>query len=147
MVLNPIKSKSMLITTRQKHQLSPLSLNLSTKSGNIDQVSYHRHLGVIIDDKLTWHPYIEHLCKILAKNLYLLSRLRTIISPNAKKVFYHAHVKPHIDYASVLWDGASDNFVKKVDALHRRAARLMLPGNSSSKTRNIFQNIDLSSPR
>jgi hypothetical protein len=132
MVLNPKKSKSMLITTRQKHQLSPLSLNLSTSSGHIDQVSHHRHLGVIIDDKLTWHPYIEHLCKLLGKNLHLLSKLRTIISHNAKKVFYHAHIKPHIDYASVLWDGASDNYVKKVDTLHRRAARLIYPGGSSS---------------
>ena len=50
MILHPAKTKSMLLTTRQKHQLRPLLLNLSLKDSHIEQVHKHRHLGVIIDD-------------------------------------------------------------------------------------------------
>ena len=42
MVINPIKTKSMTIATRQKHQLSPLPLDLVLNGGKIDQVSEHR---------------------------------------------------------------------------------------------------------
>ena len=42
MVSNPIKTKSMTIVTRQKHQLSPLPFDLILRGANIDQVSEHR---------------------------------------------------------------------------------------------------------
>ena len=52
MVINPIKTKSMTIATRQKHKLSPLPLDLVLNGAKIDQVSEHRLLGIAIDNKL-----------------------------------------------------------------------------------------------
>ena len=36
-----------------------------------------------------------------------------------------AHIQPHIHYASSVWDGASENNLKKLNSLHRRAAKLI----------------------
>ena len=60
MVINPIKTKSMTIATRQKHQLSPLPLNLVLNGGEIDQVSEHCLLGITIDNKLRWDSHINN---------------------------------------------------------------------------------------
>lgn len=127
MVLNPSKCKSMVVTTRQKHQLSTLSLDLSINANSIEQVSTHKILGMIIDDKLRWQPHIENLCRQVNKNLFLLSKLQSIISKDARKMFYNAHIKPHIDYASVIWDGCSEALFKRINSRHRRAAKLILP--------------------
>ena len=51
MVINQIKTKSMTIATRQKHQLLPLPLDLVLNGAKIDQVSEHRLLGITIDNK------------------------------------------------------------------------------------------------
>ena len=53
MVLHPTKTKSMLLATKQKHQLRPLTLNLNLKDSLIEQVHEHRHLGVILDDEFS----------------------------------------------------------------------------------------------
>ena len=53
MILHPAKIKRMLLTTRQKHQLHPLHLNLSLKDSHIEQVHEYRHLGLIIDDEFS----------------------------------------------------------------------------------------------
>ena len=50
MVINPIKTKSMTVATRQKHQLSSLPLDLVLNGAKIDQVSEHRLLGINIDN-------------------------------------------------------------------------------------------------
>ena len=42
MVINPIKTKSMIIATTEKHQLSPLPLDLVQRRVKIDSVSKHR---------------------------------------------------------------------------------------------------------
>ena len=52
MVINPIKTKSVTIATRQKHQLSPLPFDHVPHGAKIDQVSEHSLLDITIDNKL-----------------------------------------------------------------------------------------------
>ena len=146
MVINPRKSKSMVITTRQKHQISSSSLSLDIEGNKVEQVQSHKLLGLTIDDSLRWQPQIEQLCKRISKNLFLLSRLQSVISFEARKHFYNAHIKSHIDYASVLWDGCSDALFKHINSLHRRAAKLILPDPNLS-TENKMETIGMLSLR
>ena len=108
MLINPVKTKSTIITTRQKHQLSNLSLRLSLDGQNIENVTEHRLLGLIVNNKFRWQAQIEHICKSMSKKLFLLSQLQHTISIDARKLFYNGHIKPHIDYASVVWDGCGE---------------------------------------
>ena len=61
MVINPIKIKSMTIATRQKHQLSPLPLDLVLNGAKIDQGSEPRLLGITIDNELHWDSYTNNV--------------------------------------------------------------------------------------
>ena len=132
MLINPVKTKSMIITTRQKHQLSDLSLKLSLDGQKIENVTEHRLLGLIVDNKFRWEAQIEHICKSMSKKLFLLSQLQHIINIDTRKLSYNAHnahIKPHIGYASVVWDGCGEVHLKKLNSLHRRVGKIILPGN------------------
>ena len=126
MILNPNKTGCILITTRQKQQLHPPPLCLSLNSQPVKQVHTHRLLGVTIDDQLSWHPHVENICKTISKNLYLLSKLTYFTDNSTRKLFYNAHIQSHIDYASTVWDGCSDACIRRLNSLHRRAAKLIL---------------------
>ena len=65
------------------------------------------------------------------QQLFLLSQLQHI-NIDTRKPFYNAHIKPHIDYASVVWDGCGEVHFKKLNSLHRRAGKLILPDTSLS---------------
>ena len=119
MVINPIKTKSMTIATRQKHQLSPLHLDLVLNGAKIEQVSEQRLLGITIENKLRWDSHINNVCKTVSRRVFLLSKLRYIVDIDTWKLFFNAaHIKPHIDYASVVWDGCSDVLKKILNSLH-----------------------------
>jgi len=51
MLINPVKTKSVISTTRQKHHFSGLSLRLSLDGQNIENVTEHRLLGLTVDNK------------------------------------------------------------------------------------------------
>ena len=104
MVISPKKTHSMTIATRQKHQLLPLSLDLLLHGVKIEQVVEHRLLGIIIDNKLRWDTHTDTLCKTLSKRVFLLSKLKYIVDTDTLKLFFNAHIKSHIYYASVVWD-------------------------------------------
>ena len=114
MVINPIKTKSMIIATRQKHQLSPLPLDLVLNGAKIDQVSEHRLLGITINNKT------------VSRRVFLLSKLGDIVNIDTRKLFFNAHIKLHTDYVSVVWDGCSD-LKKRLNSLHRRAVKFIFP--------------------
>ena len=61
------------------------------------------------------------------KNLYLLSLLKHFVDTSKQKLFYYAHISPHLTYASTFWDSCSDILFHKLTSLHRRAAKLMMP--------------------
>ena len=123
MIMNPSKTESMIITTRQKHQLEPLLLRLAVDDVPVKQVDEHRLLGVIVDTCLSWQNHIDMTCKTLSRYLYALSRLKHITNESTRKIFYEAHIRSRIDYASTLWDGCSENLFKKLSSLYRRSAK------------------------
>ena len=66
------------------------------------------------------------------QKLFLLSHMQHIIYIDARKLFYNAHTKPHIEYASVVWEGCGEVHFKKLNSLHRRAGKFILSGPSLS---------------
>ena len=138
MVPNIQKTKCMLVTTRQKHQLKPPPLILSLYNERIEQVKEHRVLGVVVDEQLCWQPHTDRLCKALSKNLFLLAKLRQFTDETARKLFYNAYILPYIDYSSTIWDSCSEANLKRLNSLHRRAAKLVIgrdkvPNNTDDK--------------
>ena len=90
-------------------------------------MSEHRLLGITIDNKLRWDSHINNVCKTISRRVFLLSKLRYIVDIDTRKLFFNARIKPHIDYASVVWDGISDVLRKRLNSLHIRAVKLILP--------------------
>ena len=45
-------------------------------------------------------------------------------------MFFNAHIMSYINYASSLWDGSGEVHLKKLNSLHRRAAKIIGKGNN-----------------
>ena len=125
MSIHPDKTKSMVITTRQKHQRAPLLLSLSIGTQSIQQVSVHKALGLTIDSDLSWHSHLDSLTKRLSTNTYLLSRLKKYANNKALKLFFEAHINSFVNYVSTLWDNVSGEYMKRLNAVRRRAVKLL----------------------
>ena len=57
----------MVIATRQKHQLSPLQLQLTLEKTDIEQIHEHRVLGVTINAEMKWQSQLSNVYKIVSK--------------------------------------------------------------------------------
>ena len=145
MALHPDKTKSMLITTRQKrnHSLKhePCTLTLNVMGKHISQVSSHKLLGVVIDEDLTWTKHIDHISKKISRNIYLLSQLRHYSNQQGLLIFFHAHCMSHLNYASTVWSAwTSQCNINRLNTLHRRAIKIISTESNIStdqKLRNL----------
>ena len=127
MSLNPSKTNYMELTTRQKRQiLSSPPVQLLVGNKQLHEVCEDKLLGVIIDNNLTWGPHIRYLCKPLAKRVYQSAKIKNFLTFHARFFFFQAHIQSRIDYASTLWDSASESLLKPLKSLHRRAVKIIL---------------------
>ena len=127
MVVNPTKTKCMVIATRQRRQTKPLTLNLDLGGQPIRQVREHNLLGVTVDEDMRWESHTTSTCKVISSNVHLLSKLKDFVDIHGRILFYNAHIKSHIDYVSTVWDGCEDIHLKRMNSLHRQAAKHILP--------------------
>ena len=56
---------------------------------------------------------------------------------DTRNIFFQTHLHLHINYASTVWNGASEVHLKKLNSLHKRAAKLILPDQSLSTTEKL----------
>ena len=65
------------------------------------------------------------MCKTVSIRVFLLLKLSYIVDIDTRKLFFSAHIKPRIDYASVVWDGCREVLKQRLKSLHRRAGNLI----------------------
>ena len=92
-VINTEKTKASLVARKRlQHKFSEetATLKLRLDATNIDQLSYHKLLGLIVDKDLSFEAHIDELPKKLSKRLGLLRH--NFISPYLKQrhklIFY-----------------------------------------------------------
>ena len=61
----------------------------------------------------------------VARNVYLLSRLRPFVTVKLVILFFHARIMSRINYVSNVWDSCSDVHLKKLKAVHKRAVKVL----------------------
>ena len=65
-----------------------------------------KHLGIILDPKLTFENYLKMLTTKIRETIELLRKLQNLLPRIALTTIYKAFVRPHLDYGDILYDQA-----------------------------------------
>ena len=91
----------------------------------LKRVSSCKHLGIIIDENLSW---IEHVDQVLKKSrscLYMLNKAKPLLDQKSLNMLYNAMLTPHFDYCDVIWGTCNTTTRNKVQIMQNRAAKII----------------------
>ena len=84
LLFNVLKCVVLNITLKRKtRSYPPLTLN----GFELEQVSFHRHLGLVFNSSFTWSDHIEHLCQA-DKLINMMKYLKYILPREALEKIY-----------------------------------------------------------
>ena len=116
-------SKCQHIVFSRKRQPTDESLYLhGTEIPKTDNIKY---LGVTLDPKLNWNKHIDNVTAKGDSTLGFIRRNILTTSENVRNTAYKQLVRPVLEYASASWDSVSDTAAGRLEAVQRRAARLV----------------------
>ena len=135
MVLNTLKTKVMLITTKQKRNgLSKDGIELKYNDDPLQSIANDKILGVFVDNNLSWSEHVKHISKKIASNVWLLSKIKMFLSQEHRIQFYKSYIQPHIDFCNIVWGNTTETNKMKIFRMQKRAVRVILDYNVESTT-------------
>jgi len=91
----------------------------------INRVEFTKFLGIIIDDKFTWHRHINSIALKMSKSLGSLCRIKLKLGTRCLRALYYALIYPHLTYCVIIWGSASKTVLNKLFVLQKRALRII----------------------
>ena len=107
--LNISKTNVMNINSKNTSTTNTIKLGDLT----LPTVDTTKFLGVIIDKKLTWTKHINTIISKILANKNLLAKAKHLLTPEAKKHIYYAHIHSHLIYANTVWSEQMTSKQKK----------------------------------
>ncbi len=113
--------------------------NTTTILGHVDEA---RDLGVIVDKDLSFDSHINNKVNKANNTLGLLRRAYIHLDINSLAILYKALVRPHLEFANVIWHPYKKKHIHAIEAVQRRATKLLsILKNLTYKERLIKLNI------
>jgi len=63
----------------------------------------NQYQGVIIENKLNFHPHLSRFEKIISRNVGILTKLKYILTCKTLLTLYYTLLYPHLTYGILLW--------------------------------------------
>ena len=138
--LNVDKTVYLLFSGRRKIDFCP-PVNLFGKQ--IERVFQTKFLGVVIDDKISWKPHVQSLCKKMSRMIGILHKLGDFLTLPAKKTIYYSLIYPHLQYAIIFWNGVCRVDFDKLFRLQKAIVRKISGASKFAHTSPIFSELSI----
>ena len=91
----------------------------------LTETDTHKHLGLTLSNTCTWSNHIQTITTKAWTRLNLLRALKFRVSRKSLEQMYISFVRPLLEYCDSVWDNASVDSKKQLDAVHTEAARII----------------------
>ena len=103
----------------------------------IEQKSYTKFLGVVINEHLNWSDHVKYISTPISRNIGLLCKLHHYLPAKILFMLYNSLVLPYISYCNIVWAN-SYNSTNRIFILQKKALRICAGANYLDHTDPIF---------
>ena len=119
------------------------AVSLNIDGNTISETTETKFLGVILDNKLSWHAHVKHISNKISKSAAILRILRDIFPLNILKTLYLTLVFPYFNYCNLVWGSAYTNTLYPLVILQKKCIRLICKAEYLDPTDPLFKSTKL----
>ena len=79
---------------------------LAFSNNNVSETNSQKHLGVVLDNRLSFKDHLEMILNKVNKTIGFLRKLQNILPRSALLTIYKSFIRPHVDYSDITYDQA-----------------------------------------
>lgn len=135
-----LSSEKSTISVFTRHNF-PETSEVLLANHKISFLSNVKYLGVILDRRLTWKPFIDSIVEKCNKGINFLKFVtKTWWGADVKTalVFYKSFIRSIIDYGCPLYGSANQSLLNRLDVIQRKALRICLGAMNSTPNDPLY---------
>ena len=124
--LNVEKTEFILLGTRSKlRNIHDDKITVTINGTPLKRVHTCKHLGVIVDENITWRNHIDHVRRKALAGVHVIKKVKNIFPQTTIKLLYNAIVSSHFEYCDVVWGNCGATLQTKLQKLQNKSARMI----------------------
>ncbi len=120
-----VNSEKSAVVVFRSRKMPPVQTHIYVNSSVIPQVICHRHLGIFLNETLSWSDHVSHVISKASARIGFLRRLSGRLDHIILQNLYITCIRPSLEYGSIVWAGLSKGNAKRLERCNRSAARLI----------------------
>ena len=148
MVFNPDPNKQateVIFSRRRNHVNHPV---LHFNETPVKTAPFQKHLGLILDEKLTFGQHMNEKISKANKGIGLIRRLYSYLPRTSLLVIYKSFIRPLLDYGDVIYDQPhNDTFCKSIESVQYNAALAITGTIKGTSRERLYQELGFESLR
>ena len=123
MSFNPDRSKQaqeVIFSRKTSIQSHPA---LTFDNSPVIKTMHHKHLGLILDEKLNFKEHLKEKMSKAYKGIAVLRKLQNIIPRNSLLTIYKSFIRPHLDYGDIIYHQPNNgSLCQKIESIQYQSA-------------------------
>ena len=119
---NPSKSESIIFSRKHNRPFHP-PLNMDQQA--INEVTSHKHLGLIFSNDCNWHEHIDYVKTKAWFRINIMRKLKFQLDRKSLETIYISFIRPLLEYANVVWDNCTQYESNELEKIQNEAARIV----------------------
>ena len=118
-----------------------------TFNGNqVQRCSSHKHVGLILDNKLDFNKYLDEKISKYNKLFRMMKKLSTSVSRQSLLTIYKSFVRPILDYGDIIYDKPhKGSFREKIERVQYNACLVITGAFKGTLRERLYQELGLES--
>ena len=119
--------KSCVVFFSRIGTIHPEIIWITTSRGTIrrPETSFARHLGVLLDENLSFLNHIQAVELKLSRDLGIIRKLKHVFPQKPLRPLYNGLLKPHLQYCAIIWQSTFKSHLKRLDSIRKRALKII----------------------
>jgi hypothetical protein len=118
-------SKCGVMHVGKKNPANEYVMKMDTDVQRLNVTKEEKDLGVTFDCQLSFDPHIQRVVNKANQMLGIIKRTFTFLDKETFLKLYKAFVRPHLEYANVIWCPFLKRQSKLIESVQRRATKLL----------------------
>ena len=135
MLFNADKSEILSIRSQRAaaslQESDPVIHPISMNGVRVPACQKHKHLGVVINNSLSWSDHIDDVFTKCARHVGIVNSLRKKLSKRCLTRIYKGYIRPRLEYACAVWSGGNTSKLLKLQQKFCRQHQVQLPNLSN----------------
>ncbi|MEW8548206.1 MAG: reverse transcriptase family protein [Candidatus Thiodiazotropha sp.] len=131
----PTKTKSLIISKKRHKVDHPVLIMNQTR---IDEVSQHKHLGIVLSDDLSWTNHIETISAKAWQRIGLLRRYKFLLDRASLQKMYVSFIRPLLEYGDIIWDNCTAANKRALENIQVEALRITTGGTKVCSIQKLY---------